>query len=138
MKNVHRGQSEIVGSILLVAVVVLAITLLGISMVNLIDTEDRQLTDISATATTVSVTISHAGGEQIAAADLAAVIRFDGRSEQYNAADTGVTGPFITGDQWVLDSGLPYNETDNGEHLTVTVIARNTGEVLYSDVVLIV
>jgi len=128
-----RGQSTVVGSVLLAAVVVVAISLFGVTVLNTVDTEEQQLTDVSVTATTESVTISHAGGEPIAAADLAAVVRFDGRSERYNAAAAGVGTPFKIGDQWVINASLPYDETDVGEYVSVTVIAVNTNEMLYTD-----
>lgn len=128
-----RGQSELVGSILLAGVVVLAVAAFGISVFNSVDTEDRQLTDISVVVAADSVTVSHAGGEPIAASDLAAVISFDGHSERYNAGDMGVSTPFRTGEQWVISSDLPYSESDAGESVSVTVISIHTGERLVTD-----
>lgn len=133
MTDFSRGQSEVVGSVLLAGVVVLAISVFGVAVLNAVDTEDRQLTDISVTVSEESVTITHAGGEPIAAGDLAAVVSFEGRSERYTAVDAEVSSPVRTGDQWVIDSDLPYDETNTGEFVSVTVIAVSTNEVLYSD-----
>lgn len=133
MEKSIRGQSELVGSILLSGVVILALSTFGIAVYNSVDAENRQLTDISVTATTDSVTVSHAGGEPIAASNLAAVISFDGESERYNAADMGVSTPFETGDLWVIDSDLPYEASDTGASVSVTIISTNTGERLFTD-----
>jgi len=129
-----RGQSELVGSVLFVGIVILVISAFGVGLFTSIDSEDRQLTDISVTVTSDSVTVLHTGGEPIAAADLAVVVRFEGRSERYNAADTGVSTPFKSGDRWVIDTALPYDESDRGASVSVTVISIHTGERLAADV----
>lgn len=133
MDESTRGQSELVGSVLFVGIVILVISAFGVGLFTSIDSEDRQLTDISVTVTADSVTVLHAGGEPIAAADLDTVVRFEGRSERYNAADVGVSTPFKTGDRWVIDAALPYDESDRGASVSVTVISTNTGERLFED-----
>ncbi|MFW6321906.1 MAG: type IV pilin N-terminal domain-containing protein [Halohasta sp.] len=134
MTDSSRGQSEVVGTVLLAGIVVLAISIFGVMALNSIDYEERQLTDVSVAVTTENVTVAHAGGEPIAAGNLVAVISFEGDRERYSAADAGVSDPVRTGDEWVIDSGLPYGAADRGEFVSVRVIAVNTNEVLYDEV----
>ena len=131
--NVSRGQSEVVGSLLLAGIVVLTLSAFGVMVFNSVDTGERQLTDIAVTVTTDSITVTHAGGEPIAAANLDVVVGFEGESQRYNAADAGVASPVSTGDRWTIDTSLPYTAADRGSYVSVMVIAVNTGEVLYTD-----
>ena len=132
MNESHRGQSEVVGSVLVISLVVLIMGLFGFAVLGSIDTEERQLTDIGVNVTATSVNVSHTGGEPIDTSLLDVVVQFDGESERYNAADAGVENTFGTGDQWQISSGLPYGPTDRGEYASVTVIAVNTGEILFT------
>ena len=132
MTDTTRGQSEVVGSLLLAAMFVITISLIGVAVLNTVDAEKRQLTTVSVVVTTESVTVSHDGGEPMAPADLEAAVSFDGRSERYNAADGGVSDPFSANDQWIINTTLPYDETNAGKSVSVMVIAVNTNEVLYT------
>lgn len=127
-----RGQSETLGTMLLIGVVVLAVSTIGVVTLLVLDTDGNQTTMIDVEVTSQSVTVLHAGGDPVDASNLELRIEFDGDIATYDAVETGAPDPFRSGQEWVIDENLPYEETDVGQRASVSVVHTGTGELLFS------
>jgi flagellin-like protein len=85
----ERGASEVIGSILLVGIVVLAVT--TFTAATLLDRafDDRARADVTANVTTDRVVLNHTGGESVDAADVSVIVRGGGVERRKNLATTG-------------------------------------------------
>lgn len=127
-----RGQSEVVGSLLLIAVVVVSVSVAGV--VVLADVYDRGNSppQLAANATAVSpseVSLTHVGGEPALDEDLRVLVRqgattadFDVEAVAYGDDD----GRFESGETWTRSVSLTA-----GERVTVWLVHEPTGTVLY-------
>jgi PKD repeat protein len=104
-----RAQSESIGAILLVGVVVISVATVGAFALSSIDSDQR---DFEATieVTTDSISIVHAGGDPVAFSDLVIVVRVDGSTTtriQPDASELEVGDGddiFEPGERWINDS----------------------------------
>lgn len=113
-----RAQSEVIGTILLVGVVVITVTTAGaFYLSNLSDSETGPTTDFNATVTTSSVNITHLGGDSIARDELTVIVRNNSNTQQFSVADGTLTNSdadeqFELGERWDTSSiSLPAGET---------------------------
>lgn len=130
-----RGQSEVVGSILLVAlIVVVASTVGALSFSVLLDENDpvsavmeiKEMNDST-------ITLQHGGGDSVAVADLELVARNNTSTERYpftNGTDLGDgDGRFETGERWQTNHS--FSECDR---VRLLLVDQSTGTVLLDSV----
>lgn len=129
-----RAQSEVVGEILLVAIAVLAASLVGFAVVGGIGGDERTYADVAASATvgTDGATITHQGGESIRTADLRVLVGANGSAPtdrpRDDPASTGIgDGRFDPGDVWAYDLNRTIRE---GTTLRVVVADAATETVV--------
>lgn len=122
-----RAQSEVVGVVLLLGVVVVVTTLVGAFVLLDSDRKERPLADLRIEATAKNVTIVHTGGDSVAVADIRVVVRSDADQQTFpvDAANvTGSDGDFGFGDTFVR------NHSVAGPAVTVLVVHTPTNSVL--------
>lgn len=119
-----RAQSTVLGTILLVAVVVLGLTVAGLfSVASITDAADSPVVDLSATLTPTELGLVHEGGDGMATAVLAVHVRNDDADASYSFADGTLAGDsddrFEPGERWTLAHGLSLEAGDRVRVLVV-------------------
>ena len=126
-----RAQSESIGVVLLTGVVVVAIA--GSSAVILTMGAGGAggapaLADLGIDATTTNVTIEHSGGDGVAMADSAVIVRDDAGEQRYQIDGPNVTGDgddrFEPGERFERAHGI------SGDSATVLVVDTDANDVL--------
>lgn len=79
--------SEVVGEMLLIAIVLILVSLVGISIYNLVPAERDPYVTIKMKNTTDSVTLYHKGGDWVRKSDLTVIIRSQSYVNRINSAD---------------------------------------------------
>lgn len=129
-----RAQSEVVGVILLVAVVAVTISAAGAFYLSNLSQESGPATDVRVTVTDEAVTLTHNGGSTLATDSLRVVIRRDGTDTGTDWSDGTVVGDgnddFEPGERWRQD-GFAFDPNDRIEVLLVheqtgTLVAGET------------
>lgn len=136
MTETDRAQSEVVGNILLVGTIVLVMSTLGLAIVGGIGGDERTLADVDADAAvgTSRTTITHNGGDAVAADDLRVLVGVNGsapvdRTRNDSASEGIGDARFDPGDRWAYD----LNRTvENGTVLRV-LVADNATETVVAD-----
>ena len=98
-----RGQSEVVGVILLIGVFVVLATVIGaVVLSDVFDDEEKPLIRVESDLTTNSVRIVHAGGDTVDAADVDVVVRDNDSTERIalSAFDVTPGEQFEVGSEW--------------------------------------
>jgi len=119
----ERGDSEVVGMVLLIAVVVIGVTLLTASALFVVPTEDEPQTDVAANVTETRVHVNHTGGEVVDADELSVVVR-DGDDEFRGDGIDGVGDQFEPGEGWSADHTTDLS-VDDGDQVRVLVVHDN-------------
>ena len=122
MRNSKRAQSETVGNVLLIGVVVVVATTAAVGIVfnfggGEID-EETTRADIRASATTENLTLSHNGGDSLRAGDLEVILENDTAEQQFQVNTANLTGSddrFDPGERFERAHGL------NGTYIDVLV-----------------
>ena len=78
-----RGQSEVTGTVLLLAVIVILSSLVGVVILGSIDTQDNPTANLAVSINATTVTIDHHGGSRLPHNAVTAVFR-DGRTERHS------------------------------------------------------
>lgn len=125
----NRGQSETVGVVLLLGVVVIIVSLVSAAVLADIDREQTPLADLDISADETDVRLVHAGGDTFDTEAVAVVVRDDDESTRFRLDDANLTdrdgdGRFGPGDEFARAHGL------DGESAQVTVVHRPTNTVL--------
>ncbi|EJN59335.1 type IV pilin [Halogranum rubrum] len=114
-----RAQSETIGVILLVALVVVSLSTFSVFYLGSIDGNTGPTVDVDSRVTTEQLTLTHNGGETLVSDELRLVVRVDGDETGIDWPDDASVGPkFGPGEQWsvavsdVRDSKTPFNRTD--------------------------
>jgi FlaG/FlaF family flagellin (archaellin) len=135
-----RAQSEVLGDVLLVGIVVLAASTVGLAIVGGIGTDEETLADVDVDATvgTDRVTTSHQGGDPIRGSDLRVLVGVNGSTVTDRARDDAASdgigdGRFDPGDRWAYDLGRTVTEDVTlrvvvADNSTETVVADETFE----------
>ena len=124
-----RGQSTVVGTILLVAVVVVSVTTFGLfSLSSITDRNESPMVDIDATLTVDGLALTHAGGDPLDATAL--IVRVDNDTDEsfsdFEAGNLPGDDRFAPGERWTNASTLP-----RGDRLTVWLIHEPSNSVLF-------
>jgi hypothetical protein len=117
---VTRAQSEAVGTVLLLAMVVIGVSVVGYVLLGTIEPDDSPTVDVKSTVTDSTLTLTHWSGDSLPGDDLTVVVRYGGSEERYDFAADGSYGAddtFDPGDQWRLDGAVPYAVDDRVEVL---------------------
>jgi len=118
--DVNRAQSEVVGAILVLAMVVIAVSVVGSVLLGTIGPDDSPAVDVKATVTDSTLTLTHWSGERLSGDELTVVVRYGGTEERYDFATDGSYGAdatFESGERWRLDGPVPYAAGDRVEVL---------------------
>lgn len=107
-----RAQSETVGVIALLGIVVVLVTTVGVAGLATIAPEDIDRTQATLVDLDVSldaVSAVHAGGEPLPAEEVVVRIDHDGNTDVYriDSDGTAIEGTFEPGDEWTLEA-VPY------------------------------
>jgi len=124
MRESERGQSEIVGNILLIGVVVIAASIVALGIVGNINSqtgmndERPSQVDLIADATADNITLSHNGGGSLEASEVSVRLSNDTTETRFRvdtANLTGSDGRFDPGERFERTHGL------NGTYIDVFV-----------------
>jgi len=129
----ERAQSEVVGTILLVGVVVVAVTTVGPVLFLSFDEPAEPSTEVDATANDTTVELTHAAGEPIAADELRVVVR-NGTDEGRAAFTDGSvsSGNFVVGDRWTAGwTGTLGIDPTPGERVDVILVHDPSNSVVF-------
>ena len=129
--TVSRAQSTVIGTILLVAVVVVALTVFGsYSLGSITDDSRGPAVDLSASVTATNLTLVHEGGEAMETTSLTVHVRHDAETI-HSFSDGTLTGDgdgrFEPGERWTVAHGLSL---DDGDRVRVLVVHDNRTVVL--------
>jgi len=130
MKVSDRAQSETIGVVLQIGVVVTLVALVGVVALGQIDTSADPLADLETEVNATHLTVTHAGGDEFAVEDLRVVVDGDSTRRQFSVDSENVTGSdgtFAFGDTYSRTHGL-----DNGP-ATIRVIHVPSNTVLATD-----
>lgn len=135
-----RAQSETIGAILLVGVVVTAVGLFGAFYLGGFTEEAGPLVSISVDGNETTMNLTHTGGEDVPADELSVTVGQAGTNERYELDDSATTSKFlkgadatrfVAGDRWRFDTGgLGFTP---GESATVRLIHVPTNEVVATE-----
>lgn len=120
-----RAQSEVVGVILLTAVIVVLVTVAGgIFLSEMLDTDDDPLISAESNVTATNVWLSHTGGDSVAAADVEVIVRSSGTTTRtpLSSFDSAPGDQFEPGTEWET----AVNLTDGEAQLLVVHRPSNT------------
>jgi flagellin-like protein len=124
----NRGQSEVLGSILLVAIVVLFLGLVGAAVLAPVGSTDAgPVVDVGVSVTPGAVNLDHDGGDTVAADDVVVVIDGPEGSSRTDLAAGHPDATFEPGDTAVL-GGQSFNP---GDEVRVRVIHVRSNRLLY-------
>jgi flagellin-like protein len=126
MSSRSRGQSEVIGVVLLTGVIVVLVVLVGVVLFSASGSQtDREpLADIESVVSDTTVTIRHQGGDSFAPAAIELTVRGATTCTASLTDDTVTTaddGQFAPGTTWVFD---PAGTCLNTE--TVTILVADT------------
>jgi flagellin-like protein len=117
-----RAQSEVIGVILLVGVVIIAIGGAGAVYLSSIADESGPATDVRVKVTDDVVVLTHNGGSALSTDSLRVIIREDGSDTNTDWADGTVTGDgddrFEPAETW-REGGFMFDSSDRIEVLLV-------------------
>lgn len=127
-----RGQSEVVGTILLVGIVVVAVSSFGSILFVTLEQPTEPAAGINGTANETTLTLTHSAGEPIASEELRVVVRNEteeGRAAFTNGSNVGDT--YEVGDRWRADWGTVGLDPSAGEAVTVILVHDASNSVVY-------
>lgn len=73
----RRGQSEVVGMVLLLAIVVVMTMLIAWAILSAADTDDRPVVNLDVSVETNTVLLEHHGGDPLPADEVTVILRHD-------------------------------------------------------------
>ncbi|MFB6196596.1 MAG: type IV pilin [Haloplanus sp.] len=110
-----RAQSEVVGTILLVGLVVVTVGVVGTATLGPVTSMgDGPRAAITGTVGTDAVALNHQGGDSLPSAELRLILRVDGTKRAYAWRPTHLSGSdetFDPGDRW-RNASTPYGSRD--------------------------
>lgn len=123
----ERGQSEVVGSILLVAIIVLAMSVIGTIVLGAMLAQDEPVSaTIDAEANTTHVAFEHGGGDTLASSDLTVIVRDETDEKQIDFAENASHESFEPGMEWSAEHGFAQCD-----RLQLWLVHDPTGTVLF-------
>ncbi|MFW5900283.1 MAG: type IV pilin, partial [Halodesulfurarchaeum sp.] len=130
MEKNQRGQSEVVGPILLTALVILLVGLLAPMVFAQLDTRDRTNADFRMAVTDESIEVTHGGGDTIPASDIELLVTFDDQSYTLSGTEDGAPDPFQPGHVWTISDHPLFDQLDAGDVMNIRVININSDQEL--------
>ncbi|MFB6178153.1 MAG: type IV pilin N-terminal domain-containing protein [Halorientalis sp.] len=130
MQSTDRAQSELIGVVLLVGVVVVLVSMISVVMLGQVDTNRKPVADLRIRANDTTLTIEHAGGDAFAVDDLRVTVNGETDHKQFpvDAANvSGSDGTFDFGDRFVRKHGL------SDASVTVMVVYTPSNTILAED-----
>lgn len=128
MNPSERGQSEVVGVVLLTAVIVLIVSVAGLFILSNTTTDAPPRISFDAEATTQNITVYHSGGETIPEDEIDIILRGALRERYAFSTFTQSIGSdetvFEAGDEWYRTHGI------DGEEMEVLVVHGPSNEVI--------
>lgn len=139
----NRAQSETIGSILLIAIVTLAISTFGIYYLGAIETNPGPTTNVDSLVTTEEIALTHDGGDVVDTADLRVVVRADGTETGIDWSEGSLSGStpgkFTPGEIWTVDvsaarDDAPGSDFDPSVRVSLLLVHEPTDSVVYETV----
>lgn len=130
MAGRSRAQSEVIGIVLLTAVIVVLVSVAGaIVLSERFEEDDDPLVSVESNATVDRVRIDHTGGDSLAAADVEVVVRDGNDTRRITLSDFDTTPGtrFEAGSEWETSVTL-----DPGE-VTLIVVHTPSETVLHEE-----
>ena len=122
-----RAQSETIGTVLLVGVFVILVTIVGVVVLGGIDTEADPLADLRVDGNATHIVITHRGGDSVPGEEVTVVLNGGSDTRRYTVDSANVTGDdgeFGFGDVFARLHGL------SGPSATVRVVHGPSNTVL--------
>lgn len=138
-RSATRAQSETIGAILLVGVVVTAVGVFGAFYLGGFAEEAGPLVSISVDGNETTMNLSHTGGERVPADELFVTVGQAGTSKRYELDESALRSEFVRGDdpaqfvpgdRWRFTGGP---DLITGETATVRLIHVPTNEVVATE-----
>ena len=117
-----RCQSEVIGAVLMMGIIVLVMTTAGVFLFGAVTGDGEQaLADIEYDVSTDTITLSHTSGDSLDADDIAVRVTTDTVDEEFRldqhftaVSDSNDDGSFSPGDTWRTNSG-EFSEAEGVE-----------------------
>jgi flagellin-like protein len=126
----ERGQSEVIGTVLLVGVVVVTASLVGTGLLASTEADDDPLVDVDGEVAPDLISLTHAGGESLAVAELIVILRTDDGESRIPFADGSLDGAtpeqFDPGETWTTTASF-----DEGESVEVYLVHKQSNAVVF-------
>lgn len=126
-KLCQRGQSEVVGVLLLTAVIVVVVGLVGAFVLSGVDTESAPSAEVEIDVDATTVQLTHAGGDDLVASDVTVVFGRNGSGETTLANFTETKGD---GDGRFEGGEQRTTSHSAADVISVTVVHDPSNEVL--------
>lgn len=123
----RRLQSEVIGTLLFTGVVVVLIALVGMFVLSGVDTSSEPAADLEVTANSTAVTLTHGGGDDLAAADVRVSFGRDASGSDGLENWTEVAGD---GDGQFEGGEVRTTGHGAGDVISVTVVHEPSGTLL--------
>lgn len=128
----ERAQSEVVGMILLVAIVVVAVSSVGYVLFVSFDDPGEPATEVNATANVSALELTHTAGEPIPVDELRVVVRTDTEEGRAPFTDGSIgSGDFAVGDRWTADWTTLGIDPTPDEQVDVVLVHDPSNSVVY-------
>lgn len=135
MSGERRSQSEVVGVVLLTAVIVVLVSVIGVVVYAQFgsETESEPRVTITSEANESTLTLTHRGGDRFQAAAILVHLRGDG-DDQFLLTENGtfVAGrddtAFEAGDIWEYQ-----HDRSSGDTLRVVIVDLDSGTVIHEN-----
>ena len=131
-----RAQGELVGTVLITAVVIISTVTVGMGLLANYDRQvnaDRSPSNFQSELTATSLTLTHVGGEDIPLAELDLVLRSDGSEQRYDLDDpSDLESDTLDGnDRFQGGESVTVSHSFTGEVRILLVRTNDGGAVLY-------
>jgi flagellin-like protein len=133
----ERAQSEVVGSILLVAMIVLGISIIGaIVLGDIASREETVSAVVEGNATAGQIEFRHGGGDSIPTAELTVVVENEsGAQDSLPFGEGTLTGAndelFQPGERWSEDTSALAIAISPGDRVRLRLVHEPTGALLF-------
>lgn len=127
-----RAQSEVIGTILLVAIVVIGVSTVGSVLFVSFDEPAEPAATVNASANATALELTHTAGEPIAVDELRVVVRNGTDDGRAAFADGSIAaGEFVVGDRWTATWSTLGIDPTAGEQVDVVLVHDPSNSVVY-------
>lgn len=133
----ERAQSEVVGTILLVAIVVIGVSTIGSVLFLSFDGPTEPTAEVNATANATALELTHVAGDPIAVDELRLVVHNGTDEGRAPFTDGSIsTGEFTVVDRWTANWTTLGIDPTAGEQVDVVLVHDPSNSVVYRGTVI--